>query len=120
MRMVVIGVVFLFFNVYFILSRFSISSFLVLIVLFFMFKAVKFKWGKIMRILFIITGLGGGGAEKVVADLADQMVQLGHTVKIAYLKGDVIVRPQDSEVELVYLGLENFINMRSTFYAYKN
>lgn len=72
-----------------------------------------------MRILFIITGLGGGGAEKVVADLADQMVQLGHTVKIAYLKGDVIVRPQDSEVELVYLGLENFINMRSTFYAYK-
>ena len=40
-----------------------------------------------MNILYLITGLGGGGAEKVVADLADQMVFLGHEVKIAYLKG---------------------------------
>lgn len=72
-----------------------------------------------MNILYVITGLGGGGAEKVVTDLADQMVQLGHTVKIAYLKGDVIVRPQRSEIELIYLGLENLINIRSSFYAYK-
>ena len=46
-----------------------------------------------MKILYLITGLGGGGAEKVVADLADQMIVLGHEVKIAYLKGDIVVKP---------------------------
>ena len=39
-----------------------------------------------MKILYVITGLGGGGAEKVVANLADQMSEKGHKVKIAYLK----------------------------------
>ena len=60
-----------------------------------------------MNILYLITGLGGGGAEKVVADLADQMFQHGHQVKIAYLKGEVVVRPENREIELVYLGLES-------------
>ena len=60
-----------------------------------------------MKILYLITGLGGGGAEKVVCDLADQMVFLGHEVKIVYLKGDVVVRPYQQEIELVYLGLES-------------
>ena len=41
--------------------------------------------GSLMKILYLITGLGGGGAEKVVADLADQMSQRGHLVKIAYV-----------------------------------
>lgn len=43
---------------------------------------------KIMKILYVITGLGLGGAEKVVCDLADQMAENGHEVKIAYLTGD--------------------------------
>lgn len=60
-----------------------------------------------MKILYIITGLGLGGAEKVVADLADQMVLRGHDVKIAYLKGDVLVKPDSKSVELIYLGLES-------------
>lgn len=72
-----------------------------------------------MNILYVITGLGGGGAEKVVTDLADKMVQLGHKVKIAYLKGNVIVRPQNPEIELVYLGLERLTNIRSAFCTYK-
>ena len=54
-----------------------------------------------MKILYLITGLGGGGAEKVVADLADQMFQRGYQVKIAYLKGEVVVRPENREIELV-------------------
>jgi len=70
-----------------------------------------------MKILYLITGLGGGGAEKVVADLADQMFQRGHQVKIAYLKGEVIVRPENSEIELVYLGLES---IKQSTIAYKN
>ncbi|MEG2359573.1 MAG: glycosyl transferase, partial [Acinetobacter sp.] len=54
-----------------------------------------------MNILYLITGLGGGGAEKVVAGLADEMSKLGHQVKIAYLKGQVIVCPENSEIELI-------------------
>lgn len=71
-----------------------------------------------MKILYVITGLGGGGAEKVVCDLADQMVFLGHEVKIAYLKGDVVVRPYQQEIELVYLGLESPFQFLSAAYKY--
>lgn len=70
-----------------------------------------------MNILYLITGLGGGGAEKIVTDLADQISHLGHCVKIAYLKGDVVVRPKNTEIELIYLGLENLIKVK---FAYKN
>lgn len=71
-----------------------------------------------MRILFLITGLGGGGAEKVVADLADQMVKDGHQVKIAYLKGEVVVRPKNTQIELVYLGLEHLSSILSAYKHY--
>jgi len=70
-----------------------------------------------MNLLFLITGLGGGGAEKIVTDLADQMSQRGHCVKIAYLKGSVVVRPKNTEIELIYLGLENLTKAK---FAYKN
>ncbi|NNG81647.1 glycosyltransferase [Acinetobacter sp. ANC 5378] len=64
-----------------------------------------------MKILYVITGLGGGGAEKVVAALADQMQLRGHQVKIAYLKGrDIVVKPECKSVELIYLGFENLSN----------
>ena len=58
-----------------------------------------------MRILYVITGLGLGGAEKVVCDLADQMVLKGHEVKIAYLTGDRLVIPRSPNVEIIYLAL---------------
>lgn len=61
-----------------------------------------------MKILYVITGLGLGGAEKVVCDLADQMSALGHTVKIVYLTGDAIVRPKAEDIEVIYLGLNSF------------
>ncbi len=73
-----------------------------------------------MKILYLITGLGGGGAEKVVADLADQMFQRGHQVKIAYLKGEVVVQPENNEIELVYLGLESLQQSISAYKKYKN
>ena len=73
-----------------------------------------------MKILYLITGLGGGGAEKVVADLADQMFQRGHQVKIAYLKGDVVVRPENNTIELVYLGLESIKQSTFAYKKYKN
>lgn len=73
-----------------------------------------------MNILYIITGLGGGGAEKVVVDLATRMVDLGHQVKIAYLKGEVVVKPQTDQIELIYLGLENLKQAKLAYNNYKN
>lgn len=60
-----------------------------------------------MKILYLITGLGLGGAEKVVIDLANQMYALGHNVKIAYLTGDVRVKPASPDVEIIALHLNS-------------
>ncbi|UCV18278.1 glycosyltransferase [Ferribacterium limneticum] len=53
-----------------------------------------------MRILMLITGLGVGGAERQLADLADALHRLGHEVAIAYLTGSVRVRPKSPGVVL--------------------
>lgn len=60
-----------------------------------------------MKILYVITGLGVGGAEKVVIDLADQMIALGHNVKIAYLTGEVLVKPISLDIEVIALDLNS-------------
>lgn len=59
-----------------------------------------------MKILYLITGLGLGGAEKVVVTLADQMILLGHQVKIVYLKGNIIVEPDSKQIDLIGLNFE--------------
>lgn len=58
-----------------------------------------------MKILFVITGLTQGGAERVVCDLADNMYEKGNIVKIAYLTGDILTQPVHREIELIKLGL---------------
>ena len=63
-----------------------------------------------MKILLLITGLGLGGAEKVVTSLADQLFEAGHQVKIAYLRGEIEDRPQHAEIELISLGLNSMAN----------
>lgn len=73
-----------------------------------------------MRILYVITGLGGGGAEKVVCDVADEMCARGHVVKIAYLKGEVIVFPKNKNIELIDLGLESVVNTFGCFRNYRD
>ncbi|KQD23173.1 glycosyl transferase [Acinetobacter baumannii] len=72
-----------------------------------------------MKILYLITGLGGGGAEKVVADLADQMHLRGHYVKIAYLKGEAIVKPQSADIELICLQLNKVAQFGSALKKFK-
>lgn len=59
-----------------------------------------------MKILLVITGLGVGGAERLVTNLADRFVALGHEVTLAYFQGDVGLRPIDKRVRLVCLDLE--------------
>ena len=58
-----------------------------------------------MKILYIITGLGQGGAERVVCDLADSMSIKGHIVKIEYLTGDVSTKPKSDTIELIPINL---------------
>ena len=73
-----------------------------------------------MKILYVITGLGLGGAEKVVCDLADQMNILGHQVKIAYLTGDALVKPNSSEIEIIALSLNSASVFLKSSKKYKN
>lgn len=54
-----------------------------------------------MKILFVITGLGVGGAERQVVDIADRLVALGHVIKIAYLTGPALVRPHSLEIDII-------------------
>lgn len=63
-----------------------------------------------MKILYIITGLGVGGAERQVLDLADRFYEQGHIVKICYLTGPVLLRPKNQNIELIDLELEKTIS----------
>jgi hypothetical protein len=57
-----------------------------------------------MKILMTVTGMGMGGAERLVADLADE---IPGEVRIVYLKGPLEVRPRRSDIGLNYLGFES-------------
>lgn len=65
------------------------------------------RCGNFMKILYVITGLAQGGAERVVCDLADAMFKRGHEVKIAYLTGEVLTRPNYKEIEIIKVNLND-------------
>lgn len=67
-----------------------------------------------MRILFVITGLGVGGAEKIVTSLADELANQGHDLVIAYLRGEAIVTPKNHNIKLVSLDLNSPKNVLSS------
>lgn len=58
-----------------------------------------------MNLLYIITGLGMGGAEKQTVLIANKMHEAGHNVMIISLTGDTLVKPIDG-VQLNELKLE--------------
>lgn len=58
-----------------------------------------------MKILFVATSLGMGGAETQVVNLSDQLARRGHAVTVAYLTGEVVVRPSVGAVKVVSLGM---------------
>lgn len=53
-----------------------------------------------MKILLIITGLGMGGAERQVCDLADQFANKGHSVLLISMTGDTVNRPQSVNIKI--------------------
>lgn len=64
-----------------------------------------------MKILFVITGLGVGGAEKVVASLADELADRNYEVIIAYMTGDAIVTPKNKNINLISLNMSSSISL---------
>jgi glycosyltransferase involved in cell wall biosynthesis len=58
-----------------------------------------------MKILTVITGLGVGGAERLLTNLADRFVACGHEVVLAYFHGELELAPTDARVRLAHLGV---------------
>ncbi|HHQ4695900.1 TPA: glycosyltransferase [Aeromonas veronii] len=59
-----------------------------------------------MNIALMITGLGMGGAERQVCDLADEYIKCGHRVLLISITGDIVNRPKSSHIELVSIRME--------------
>lgn len=62
-----------------------------------------------MKILLLITGMGVGGAERQLVDLADGFHEKGHFVKICYLTGPCLVRPNCEDIEILGLNVAKSI-----------
>ncbi|WP_185923216.1 glycosyltransferase [Hafnia paralvei] len=58
-----------------------------------------------MRIAFIITGLGMGGAERQLCDVVDELLLLGHSVLIICLTGEVVNQPRRDGAMLINLNM---------------
>ncbi|MBS0926210.1 glycosyltransferase [Providencia sp. JGM181] len=67
-----------------------------------------------MKIVFITTGLGMGGAEKQLCSLADEYVEKGHFVHIISLTDTLIIKPQKSEVKI------DCLNLKKSFVSFIN
>ncbi len=70
-----------------------------------------------MKIAFVITGLGMGGAEKIVTSLADALADKGHEVLIAYLTGAAIVVPTNPAIRLENLKVNSAWGMARAFFS---
>lgn len=68
-----------------------------------------------MKILYLITGLSQGGAERVVCDLADEMVKYGHEVKIVFLTGEISIRPSNRSIQIINLNLDGFSSLYKSY-----
>lgn len=58
-----------------------------------------------MKLLFIVTGLGMGGAERQVCDLADTFAKIGHDVMLISMTGDIVNRPKNESIKIVNLSM---------------
>lgn len=56
-----------------------------------------------------------GGAENVVVNLADELVNRGHKVKIAYLTGPGLVLPSNESIEVVALNMNGYKEVIPTY-----
>src|SRR6476619_6922116 len=71
-----------------------------------------------MRVMLVVTGMSMGGAEKVVADLADALVKDQCEVLLVYLKEPMEVFPRRSEVGVVCLGMNSVVDVVSGYWKF--
>jgi len=57
-----------------------------------------------MKLILLITGLGMGGAETQVSNLADKFAEKGFDVTLAYILEPALVKPSNPNIKLVWLG----------------
>lgn len=57
-----------------------------------------------MRICFIIPFMSGGGAERVIANLSEEMIRRGHNVSIMMTAGNDIAYSLSDSIEIIRLG----------------
>lgn len=69
-----------------------------------------------MKVLYLTTGLGRGGAEKVLVSLADQAVKDGIEVKIAYMCGKPLITPDSSFIEIIPLKISSICSLPFGFF----
>ena len=72
-----------------------------------------------MKVLLIATSLSMGGAEKVVADLADALVSSGCEVLLMYMKEPLQVRPREPKVGVVCLGMHSAMDFPSAYLRFR-
>lgn len=58
------------------------------------------------KLLFVITGMGLGGAERQLCILADNFYQRGYEVMIVSLSGEIVVRPEEKNITIRNLNLK--------------
>lgn len=71
-----------------------------------------------MKIVLVVTGLGMGGAERQVCDLADEFATLGHEVILISMTGVPVNRPMSNVVEIVSLNMKK--TLLGFIYSYVN
>ncbi|TDB60658.1 glycosyltransferase [Photorhabdus khanii] len=74
-----------------------------------------------MKITLVITGLGMGGAERQVCNLADQFIQIGHQVLLISLTGTALNLPTNPAIKVKQLGMRKtpWSFLRAYWQAYK-
>lgn len=83
-----------------------------------------------MKIIFVVSAMNGGGAERVVATLANQYVQKGDNITILMIAGDNSVYPLDERIKCLSIGapskgnpivqIKRFFAMRKFFKKHKD
>ena len=73
-----------------------------------------------MRVLFLITSLGMGGAENILSNLSDGLVEKGCDIKIVCLRGNILVKPKSKNIEIVNLNFNHVKVFIDAFRIAKN
>lgn len=72
-----------------------------------------------MKIVLLTTGLGVGGAERQVCDLADSFQEFGHEVMIVYMTGEALVKPRSVSVILKKIRInKNIFSFVKWFFSF--